>query len=343
MSLKTMSRIVTCLAAALVCQLALVAQGSDQGQSNGDGQEEYRVQYSVYDAARNEKDVDKRAAAYLDFLKRFPNSKLEEYVVGEYKQLMQDAYDSKETERLVKLGEDFLAAKPGDVASLYFLANGLFNTAQWSRAINYAEQLHEVADNAQVKSQSVFILAFAALRSNDTDRLMKYGDEACANLQPKDCYAVRIEQMRIALSQKRQSMAAQYAKKALEGIQAVAATNQDPAVKKYIDENRLRALWLLGEQDWEKERWQSAMSNYQAVLKYAHERELRSEMFYKIGMCLWRMGKTDTAMEVFARGSLTGPNPHAKECRRHLETLYKAGHNGSTAGIEEYIAGVQGE
>jgi hypothetical protein len=49
------------------------------------------------------------------------------------------------------------------------------------------------------------------------------------------------------------------------------------------------------------------------------------------------MEQIDSAMEAFARGSKMTGTPYAEPCRNELEKLYKATHNGSLAGLEEYL------
>ena len=62
-----------------------------------------------------------------------------------------------------------------------------------------------------------------------------------------------------------------------------------------------------------------------------------AEGYFYTGVARWNRELIDAAMESFAKGSFLQGTPHAEPCRKELEKLYKATHNGSLAGFEEYL------
>lgn len=318
--------IVLTLAAAL-CLPGLLAQDQDP--------DLYRIQYAAYEAAKAQKDPNDKADALIDFIDKFPESSLIPYVETDYRTMLQTLFSEGKFDQTLALSEKWLGIRPDDPAGLYFLAYIYFQKGQQDKAIENAEKLYGSADPDTKKTLS-YILSFSAVQTGDVTRIIKYGDEACQQFPGKECYPVYVELMKHYSSKGDTAKAAQYADKALEGMAAASA--QDPTTKEYINKNTILAYAIKGNNDFERERWNSAIANYQKVLSLTNNRALVGECYYKIGLSYWRLNKIEPeAMQAFARGHKRGSGDHAKQCYRHLEDLYKVRHNGSTAGMDEFI------
>lgn len=318
--------IVLTLAAAL-CLPGLLAQDQDPDQ--------YRIEYGAYEAAKALQDPNERAQAFIDFIDKFPKSSLIAYVETDYRTMLQTLFSEGSADQTLALSEKWLAIRPDDPAGLYFTAYIYFQKGQQDKAISYAEKLYGSADPDTKKTLS-YILAFSAVQLGDVDRILKYGEEACQHFPAKECYPIYVELMKYYSSKQDYAKASLYADKALEGL--AAAKPQDATTREYVQKNITLAYAIKGNNDFQRERWNSSITNYQKVLSSTSNKALVGECYYKIGLSYWRLNKIEPeAMQAFARGHKRGTGDHAKQCYKHLEDLYKAGHNGSTAGLDEFI------
>ena len=85
----------------------------------------------------------------------------------------------------------------------------------------------------------------------------------------------------------------------------------------------------------------ATISNYKQALKvYGKNAGVSAEAYYHIGYAMWKLdpqGVEEGAMIAFAKGAQQKGAPHQQPCQKELERLYKVIHNGSLAGIEEFI------
>ena len=107
--------------------------------------------------------------------------------------------------------------------------------------------------------------------------------------------------------------------------------------KKYSNYERAVSYALLGQRAVKAENWGTAISNYQRVVNYSSDKNLKSEAYYFIGRGRWAQNRLDPAMEAFAMGQALKGAANADACRDALERLYKATHNGSLAGLDDFI------
>ena len=320
------SRVVWALGILLALPGLLTAQDNDQDQ--------YRIEYAVYEKARGIADPADKGKALTGFIGQFPKSTLIPYVEGEYRNLLTALYQGGKHDQTLALSNDWLKIRPDDAAALFYTANIHYAKKQYPQAIRQAEKLHGSAD-ADTKKTLSYIITFSALRSGDSARLVQYGDETCKLFPLKDCYPVIVELMKHHMA-KDLSKSSSYADRALEGLATVQAT--DEATKKYVNDNRILAYAVKGNNAFEREKWSSTISNFQKVLRSTRNKTLIGECYYKIGMSYWRLGKIQPeAMQSFARGYKRGADPYSNQCRKYLEDLYKASHNGSLAGMDEFI------
>lgn len=331
MNRKTLKQIaLLALAAALTFQGAAVAQPDD---------EEYRQQYARYQEAVAVEGAEEKSAALIDFLKEFPKSKLNEYIVGEYHKLSNHAYSSGNYRQAITLSAKFLPLYPNDFPSLYFSAESHFRLGDYKKSVGFAEKLlkHSQA-SADVKKQATFILAYAGVQSGDKRLVLAHGDQAIAAYGPDQTFSILVELMRHHFANDNVAKAAVYAPQALKGLEANKAKGNGAQWKKYVDDNMLLCHVVLGHSNFQRERWSEAIREFRRVLTMTQTRALIGEAYYNIGMSFWKMNKVEPeAMQAFARGFKRGVGEHANACQKYLEDLYKSRHNGSTAGLDEFI------
>ncbi|HXK59014.1 MAG TPA: hypothetical protein PLP42_03885 [Acidobacteriota bacterium] len=328
-------------------QQATSEQQQPQGQqSEGEQSQDQDVrytaeEYAAYQKATEEPDPAKREDAIIAFVKANPNSSLVQYAVTSYLNLLLEYQKASEWQKLIAAGEKLLAIKPDDVQAMYLTGAACFYTQQNQKAATYLEKVYE----QQPEPQIAFMLAsiYGSPGTNDDDKLVKYGEIACSKFEPKDCYQILTGLMRVALVKKQWDKAAEYAKQTLQGFQSV----QKPAAvsqaewDEYVARERAIAYSALGRQAFETQNMKAAISNYKQSLKtFKKNPNLNAEAYYHIGLAMWTLDPasvTEGAMVAFAKGAQEKGAPHQKPCQEQLEHLYKQLHNGSLAGLDEFV------
>ena len=296
-------------------------------------------EYSAYEMAVNA-DPAGRHDAIISFLTANPKSALVEYAVGSYLQLMQEYQNQGQSQQVVTAGEKILGLMPEDLNAQYMTAIAAYQMQDFEKATSYGEIVYA----AKPDTGLAFVLANSYAQLGSQDKQIEYGDKACSELAPKDCFQILSQIGKIYAGRKEWAQAAKYAEKAVEGLDTAEKPGQmsDGDWKVYLDTEKAAAYTVLGRSDAERESWNTAISNYQKVINLSKEPAARAEAYYYTGMGRWDQSQMDSAMDAFAKGSVQRDAPHAEHCRQHLETLYRSTHNDSLAGIEEFVARVAG-
>ncbi len=300
-------------------------------------------EYAAYQKATEEPDPVKREDAILDFVKNNPKSSLGEYALTSYRQLLVEYQKSNNWQRMAIAGEKLLAIRPDDIQTVYLTGMGCFYTQQYAKAAPYLERVHE----KQPEPALAFMLAtiYGTAPTNDDAKALKYGEIACEKFEPKDCYQILPNLTRIYMSpeKKQWAKAAETAKKTLQAFEVIQkpATVEQAVWDDYIARERAIAYSALGRQAFDTGNMKAAISNYKQTLRaYTKNAGLNGEAYYHIGYAMWKLDPStveDGAMIAFAKGSVQKGAPHLQPCQKELEKLYKGIHNGSLAGLEEFV------
>ncbi len=294
-------------------------------------------EYAAYETAINA-DLTKREGAIIEFIETNPRSTLVEYAIGSYLQLMQEYQNQGQSRKVFDAGEKLLVLKPDELNTLYMTAISAYRLQQFDTATTYGEKVYLEKPNAGL----AFVLASSYGQLKNEEKQLEYGDKACAELAPKDCYQILSAIAKIYAGRKEWTKASEYAERTTVGLDAAERPPQTPEAEwnDYLNAERATAYTIVGRDAAERKSWDAAISNYGKVLSISKDPALNGEAYYYMGMGQWEQRQMDSAMEAFAKGSVQQGAPHAKHCRQYLETLYKSGHNGSLAGLEELIARV---
>lgn len=314
----------------------------EQAQSQ-EGDVRYTAEeYAAYQKATEEPDPAKREDTILDFVKNNPKSSLVQYALSAYKQLLIDYQKTNNYQRMAAAGEKLLAIRPDDIQTKYLTGMGLFYTQQYQKAAPYLEEVHA----KQPEPALAFMLGviFGTQPTNDDAKLLKYGEIACEKFEPKDCHQILPNLTRIYLEKKQWAKAADTAKKTLQAFEAVQkpAGVEQAVWDDYVAREKAIAYSALGRQAFEAGTMTAALSNYKQALKtYKKNVGLNAEAYYHIGLALWKSQPPeqieDGAMVAFAKGANEKGAPHQKPNQDQLEFLYKKLHNGSLAGLDEFV------
>jgi len=321
------------------------AQGQQQpaqGEQAQDGDVRYTAEeYAAYQKATEEPDLAKREDAIIAFVKANPKSSLVQYAKTSYSQLLLEYRKTSDWQKLATAGEKLLAISPDDVQAMYLTGEGFFNTQQLAKAAPYLEKVYV----KQPEPAIAFMLAniFATSPTNDDAKLLQYGEIACSKFEPKDCHQILTALMRVYLDKKQWAKGADTAKKVLQAFETIQKppTASQADWDEYISREKAIAYSALGRQAFDTGNMQAMISNYKQALKtYKKNANLNAEAYYHIGYAMWKLQPAaveDGAMIAFAKGSQEKGAPYAKPCLDQLEHLYKVIHNGSSAGLDEFI------
>ncbi|MFQ5738557.1 MAG: tetratricopeptide repeat protein [Acidobacteriota bacterium] len=292
-------------------------------------------QYDAYNKAVNEPDLSVREKAILDFAEANPGLSLVKYAVANYVQLMQEYQKQGKPARVFGAGQKLLEIRPDNTNAQYMTAVSAFQVQKFSDAAKYGEQVYPTNSTAGL----AYVLALTYQKLNNQSKFIHYGEKACAELEPKDCFQIS-SGLRGAFAAKEQwSRAAKYSRSTIDGLDAIQkpSGSSEREWRDYVSREKGLSYAVLGRAAVEKENWSGAVSNYQTAIKMYREPKLRAEAYYYIGLGRWKQNRLEPAMEAFAKGSLQRNAPHADPCRKYLETLYRSTHNGSTAGLDEFL------
>ena len=241
---------------------------------------------------------------------------------------------------MVSAGEKLLGVVPEDLTAQHLTALAAYQLQDFDKVTSYGEIVYA----AKPDTQMAFFLANSFAQLDNQDKQIEYGDKACAELAPKDCFEIFNQVSRIYFGRKEWAQAAQYAEKAVEGLDTAEQPGQmsDSEWKTYLSAEKGTLYTVIGRSAAELKNWNTAITNYQKVINITKDSAAKAEAYYYTGMGRWDQSQMDSAMDAFAKGSVQKDAPHAEHCRQHLETLYKSTHNDSLAGLEEFIARVVG-
>lgn len=298
------------------------------------GQDYTIEEYNMYQEA-----VSQGEDAIIGFMKDHPESSLNQYAVGAYLDRMKGYAEKGQHTDVVNAGEKFmdagLAADGGDI--LYLTTWSAFYSQQYDKAAKYGEKVYAQKPDA---AQIVPILARAHLNTGNVEKAIGYGETYCATVPPQDCYDLLPTITRHYFEKKDWKNAAKYAKLTVDAFNAVERPAQVAQEEwdNFAGEEKSVAYAVMAREAYESGKWASVERMFADSRKLNPKNKARAaESYYYTGMSQWKQEKIDPAMASFARGSQLKGVEMAEYCRKQLEHLYRATHNGSLAGIDEFL------
>jgi tetratricopeptide (TPR) repeat protein len=323
------------LAASLVSAMAL-AQTEEEQQAAEPEINYTAEEYEAYDRAVRVENPAEREDAIVAFIKSNPESDLVQYAYGSYLELMHGYQTQGNFERVAGSAEKILGLKPDDLSILSRAAFANFQLQNHQQVVEYGEKVYA----QQPEPGVAFILAVSYGELDNEAKQVHYGEIACASFEPKECYML-LPTLRSFYARKPDwNKSAEYSRKTLKAMDEAERPQHISQAdwEDFANREKAIAYAILGRQSFESGLWSQAINNYQrAVRTHSKVPALNAEAYYYIGLSSWRENRIDPAMQAFARASVLRGTEHAKPSRDHLETLYRSTHNGSLAGIDEFI------
>lgn len=298
------------------------------------GQDYTIEEYNLYQEA-----ITQGEDAIIKFVKDHPQSSLNQYAIGAYLDRMKEQAGQGKHAEAVAAGEKFLAAGLGieSFDILYLTTWSSFYSQQYDKAAKYGEKVYaQKADAAQI----VPILARAYLNTGNLEKAVTHGESHCATVPAKDCYDLLPTITRQYFEKKDWKNAAKFAKATVEAFTTVEKPAQVSQEEwdNFANEEKSVAHAVMAREAYESGRFAAVEKMFTDSRKLSPKNKARAaESYYYTGMSQWRQEQIDPAMASFARGSQLKGVEMAEYCRERLEALYRATHNGSLAGLDEYL------
>lgn len=297
-------------------------------------------QYAEYERVVSIEDPVERAEAILVFMREHKGLSLVNYALKSYGDTLEQFRTGNEFDKYLMYSEKLIEARPEDTQ----LANNLlqsmtlsaYQIKNFDATIKYGEKAY--ANNPT--PNLAFVLANSYHKKDDKANVTKYGDIALQEMKPVNTIEIATWLRAYAVNDKDFKKAAGYAEHVLRSLDAMKkpANVPDADWQKYTRGERVVSLLIIGQSLYEGEKYAEAVKQFEKVVKTASDPKFKSESYYYIGLSHWKQGSMDPAMRAFALGAVLKTPGHSEACQKYLEQLYKSTHNGSTAGLDEFIA-----
>ena len=303
-------------------------------------------QYAEYQRVIAIPDLAERAEAILNFMAEHKGLSLVNYSMKYYGELLETFRTGNQFDNYSMYAEKLIAARSDDNALAQNLTLSMAFSAYQGQKYEAAAKYGEKAYAISPAQNLIVLMANSYQQTGDEANFTKYAEMALKEMEPSAQTIEMATALRAAAVKKGdQAGATRYSQMILQSLRVLEkpASVSDGDWKKYIDGERSVSQMIVARSVYGADRFAEAVKQFEQIARTTSNRAFRGEAYYYIGLCYWKQGALDPAMRAFALGSLLNTPGHSKACGKHLEDLYKSTHNGSTAGLDEYIARIKSE
>jgi len=293
-------------------------------QQEGEETEYSEEEYNAYESATKEADPEKRGAMLLDFIQKYPKSKLMTYIDAAYKSLLYECSSGKKYQQLEPLAEQWLKLHPNDIQTIAYIADAAEKLGHDKKCVDCLEAIYKLEPSPTMAYNILRI--YKKIKNNA--KVLEWADKLFKLPEFEGDFMLRFDFVQQYVEAKNYAKAAEYAQLTLKA--ADLAKEPDAETREQLRKVRRACHHLIGMNYYEAGKFTQAIKSLQQALRS----ERYGEGYYYIGMSLWKLDQVEEAMLYFARAELQGGEV-AKEAKEKLEQLYKALHNNTTIGIEK--------
>jgi hypothetical protein len=281
-------------------------------------------EYNAYDIAAKEADLQKRGAMLIEFMEKYPKSKLMSYVDSAYKSLLYECSNGKKYQDLETLAEKWLKLHPNDMPTLYYIADAAEKLGHDEKCVQCLLEIYKAQPTASMASS----IAQTYNKMKNRAKYLEWVETVFKYPEYESDFKLRYDLMKLYLDAKDYTKAAEYAGMTLKAADLVKQPNKETQEQLHIV--RRACHHTVGISLFEKDQFAGAAKAFQQALAV----EKYGEGYYYIGLCQWKQEQIDDAILSFARAELQGGEVAGK-AKEKLEQLYKALHNNTLIGIEK--------
>jgi tetratricopeptide (TPR) repeat protein len=291
--------------------------------------EEYTdEEYDAYEKATKEPDLDKRGTMLIEFMDKYPQSKLQPYIVNSYQTLIHELYQAQKWDQLEPTAERWLKYRPGELQTFAYIAESSQRLGHDQKYIDYALKIFAQKPDPQMAAaltQSYKKIGDEAKYLEWTQKLWTYPDFE-GDFNARFMFAQKYAE------QKKYDKAAEYSQLTLKSLDVAKKPDAIADTKWQKETNAVRRAcnYFIGLNYYEKKQWEPAIIAFQKAIKV----EKFDAAYYYIGLAQWKQERVEEAMLSFARAEML-KGEMKSQAKDQLEKLYKGIHNDTLIGIDK--------
>lgn len=276
----------------------------------------YDEELALYNKADQETDQAQRRTLLLEFVRKYPESKLDQNVSYLYAQSYEGYRKGGQWQSMATAAERFLRHRPGDLSSIQAATEAYQKLGNPQKLADFGAQLYAQTPNVN----TAYFVAKAYRSFNDHANFQKWGRRTLKH-DPNNL-EIMIELANSYWTTNNLSEAASYAKKALEAV-GKAETPQGQSEEQWEARvNQIRAFCYraIGEAAHSANNRVAARRNFEKSLQY----DVRNDfVHYRLGFIYWAGGKIGPAMLSFAKAYVLNGRT-SRDARAQLNQLYRS-------------------
>jgi hypothetical protein len=281
-------------------------------------------EYNTYDAASKEADLGKRGAMLIEFILKYPESKLISYIDAAYKALLYECSTAKKYEQLEPLAEQWMKLHPNDIQTIAYIADAAEKLGHDQKCVDCLEAIYKL----EPSSGMAYNILRMYKKTKNEPKYVEWAEKIFKMPEYESDFMLRFDFVQKYAEAKDFAKSAEYARLTLKAADLVKQPNSE--TQEQLRKVRRACHHLIGMNAYERDNFAGAIKSLQQALRA----ERYGEGYYYIGMSLWKLEKVEEAMLYFAKAEMQGGEV-AKEAKEKLEQLYKALHNDTTIGIDK--------
>jgi len=304
-------------------------------------EEEYtEEEYDAYEKATKEPDPDKRQAALIAFMEKYPKSKLQQYIVHSYRSLLAEYLKNKNHAKLLPAAEQWLKYEPNDLATIAYIADAARGLGEDKKFIEYGQKVYALKPSADM----AYEIAQSYKKVGDQAKYDEWNEKTFSD--PK--YAMgefkqRVDKMEGFVKEKNFAKAAESAHLVLKSLETTKKPDgvSEADWRKTVTSVKRSCYYFIGVNYYDQDKYTEALKSMEQVLTIDNKFDWP---YYYIGLSQEKIAysKSDydlmeTAIISFAKAVLL-KGEAASEAKERLERLYKPAHNNTLVGVERRYA-----
>jgi tetratricopeptide (TPR) repeat protein len=289
-------------------------------------------EYADWEKADQEKDLLKSGTMLLEFIKKYPNSKLMVYAENSYKSLFSKCLTDKKYQELETLAEQWNTLKPGIAETIALIAKAAENLGHNDKLAQRMEELYKMNPNRDTAYE---IAKLYKEKLKNEAKYIEWTGTIIKFPESDTDFGLRYELMQLYVTKKDTGKKIEFAQATLKSADLVKDPSED--LKKTLRAVRHQVNHILGVTYYEQKKYAEAIKAFQQAIKA----DKYADGYYWIGMCQWAQGAIDDNQELidaaklsFAKAELLG-GEFAPKAKENLELLHKKQHNDTTIGIDK--------
>jgi len=284
-------------------------------------------EFNAYEAASNEKDLDKKAAMIIAFVEKYPKSNLLVNITPLYDVLLYEVHKAGDYKKLEQFAEQWLKFNPNNLQLQAYIFDSAVKLANHQKAVEYGEKIYAVkpsADLASILYNNYDKLGNKAKKSEWHLKLLEY-PEYNDNFELR--WALVVES-----ADKDLPKAAGWAEQTLKALSIAKkpATVSEADWSKTTRSVEKSCYDIIGMNLYGQKKYTQAVETLQKALKV----ECYDAGYYYIAQCYWNLNQLEDACDYFAIADLLNGKMSA-QAKKHNLDIYKPLHNGNDTGIDK--------